>query len=149
MLTQPDAPTVPLLRREFSFGEKTSLSLEVLRAYLRVRWLLARRGLPEAVRILRGGLAAHRAAGADEHRRVAGARYGWAVMRVLRLLPTDARCLMRSLVLAALLARRGIYGSLVIGVRADPSFAAHAWVEVDGTPVLPTDQEEYRRLLEL
>ena len=68
---------------------------------------------------------------------------------MLRLLPTDARCLMRSLVLASLLARHGIYGRLVIGVRPDATFAAHAWIEVDGQPVLPTAQEEFRRLIEL
>jgi hypothetical protein len=37
---------------------------------------------------------------------------------------------------------------LIIGVRSEPSFAAHAWVEQSGRPVLPTD-ETYRRLVEL
>ena len=74
---------------------------------------------------------------------------GRAVMRVLGLLPTDSRCLMRSLVLTGMLARRGVYAKVVIGVRADPSFAAHAWVEVDGRPVLPTDESTFQRLVEI
>ena len=61
-----------------------------------------------------------------------------AVARTLRLLPTDSRCLMRSLVLSALLARRGIDSSLVIGVRTAEAFGAHAWVEHEGRPLLPT-----------
>ena len=52
--------------------------------------------------------------------------------RVLR-----SRCLVQSLVLWFLLRRRGVDASLVIG--APPTMidgdAAHAWVEVDGTPV--------------
>ena len=148
MLTQSEAPPLQLSGR-FSPGEKASLGLEVLRAYVRVRWLLARRGLPEAVRIVRRGLATHEVGGSDWQRWASAARYGRIVVRILRLLPTDGRCLMRSLVLASLLARRGIYGRFVIGVRPDPSFAAHAWIEVDGQPVLATDQEEFRRLVEL
>ena len=148
MVTAPEAPLVQPFGR-LSLGTKVSLALEVLTAYMRVRWLLARRGLPEAVRTLRGGLAAHNVAESEQLLRASGARCGWAVVRVLRLLPTDGRCLMRSLVLAALLARRGIFGRLVIGVRPDPSFAAHAWIEVDGEPVLATDRQEFQRLLEL
>lgn len=146
MLTESE----PLqLSGPLSTGQKTSLSLEVLRTYLRVRWLLARRGLPEAVRILRGGLASHRVGGSEQQRRASAARYGRTVVRILRLLPTDGRCLMRSLVLATLLARRGIFSTVVIGVRPDPSFAAHAWIEVDGQPVLATDEDAFQRLTEL
>ena len=56
---------------------------------------------------------------------------------------------MRSLVLTGMLARRGVYATVVIGVRPEPTFAAHAWVEVDGRPLLPDDESIYRRLVEI
>ena len=125
------------------------LALEVLGTYARVRWLLVRRGTAPAVPILRRGLYAHTKPGPEELRVRRGLRLGRAVVRVLRLLPTDGRCLMRSLVLTGLLARRGVYATVVIGVRPDPSFGAHAWVEVDGHPVLATDESTYYRLVEI
>jgi hypothetical protein len=64
-------------------------------------------------------------------------------------LPTDTRCLTRSLVLSRLLARRAIPSTLVIGVRSEPSFLAHAWVEHGGSAVLPTNRDVYQRLAEL
>ncbi len=54
---------------------------------------------------------------------------------------------MRSLVLTAMLARRGIPSSVVIGVRPEPEFAAHAWVESDGAAVLPPGR--YGRVVEV
>jgi hypothetical protein len=36
-----------------------------------------------------------------------------------------------------MLARRGIDSVLVIGVKMQPSFSAHAWVESGGRPLLP------------
>jgi hypothetical protein len=72
-----------------------------------------------------------------------------AVQRVLSVLPTDSRCLIRSLVLLALLERRSVASTLVIGVRAEPEFAAHAWVESDGRELLPSGGGEYRRLTEI
>lgn len=42
------------------------------------------------------------------------------------------RCLVRSLALFSVLRNRGIAAQFVIGVRAQP-FAAHAWVQYDGT----------------
>jgi hypothetical protein len=80
---------------------------------------------------------------------VQGRRLGYAVVRTLRLLPTDSRCLMRSLVLTRLLARRGIAGTLVIGVRTGERFEAHAWVEHSGTPLLDPGDATFRRLVEL
>jgi transglutaminase superfamily protein len=73
-------------------------------------------------------------------------RLGRAVIRTLAVLPTDSRCLIRSLVLSRLLARRGISSTLVIGVRRNPHFLAHAWVERDAEAVLPAGQ--FERLLE-
>ena len=76
-------------------------------------------------------------------------RLAQAVGRTLSPLPGDTRCLMRSLVLSSLLSRRGLESTLVIGARTAPEFAAHAWVEMGGRPVLPDGGETYRRLLEL
>jgi hypothetical protein len=75
------------------------------------------------------------------------ARLGVAVLRTLRLLPTDSRCLIRCLVLSRLLARRGIPARLVIGVKPGRDFAAHAWIEHDGRPVLPPGR--FERLMEM
>ena len=142
-------PAVREAMKGFPLSAKIALAVEVARLYVLARWLLVRRGLQSAVGALRGGLRAHSAAGSEQLRFVRGARFGHAVIRVLRVLPADDRCLMRSLVLTGLLARRGVYAKLVIGVRPNPTFAAHAWVEVDGLPVLEANEQEYHRLLEL
>jgi hypothetical protein len=52
-------------------------------------------------------------------------------------------------VLTRLLARRGIHASVVIGVRPGDEFGAHAWVEHDGTPLLPTHGHAFSRLVDL
>ncbi len=46
-----------------------------------------------------------------------------------RLLPSNNKCLRRSLAMAAYLAHRGIAANLVIAVKMRP-FAAHAWTQV-------------------
>lgn len=123
--------------------------MEILRAYGRVRWLLFAKDLPCALAALRSRHdAGLRFAGDPDLARVIGARLGWAVVRVLSVLPTDNRCLMRSLVLTELLARRGIDSKLVIGVDSGSRFRAHAWVEKEGAPLLGTE-DVYRRLVEL
>jgi len=76
-------------------------------------------------------------------------RLAWAVERVLARLPTDSRCLYRTLVLAGLLARRGIPVRVVIGVCTQPHFTAHSWIERDGEALLPTGGPGFRRLTEL
>jgi hypothetical protein len=68
------------------------------------------------------------------------------VARVLRPLPADTRCVNRSLVLVRMLARRGATADLVIGVTAPSDFAAHAWVELDGQPLLPAEDAGFERL---
>lgn len=133
-----------------SGGRKLRLSLEVLAAYPRVRWWLWRHEFPEVVAKLRqSGQAevAGRSRDADSAR-VSGLRLGRATTRTLRLLPTDSRCLVRSLVLTRLLARRGLSSSLVIGVRTEPEFAAHAWVEHAGEPLLHPGDAGFKRLVE-
>ena len=74
----------------------------------------------------------------------AGVRLGRAVQRTLRAVPVDARCLITALVLTRMLARRGIASSFVLGVRRQPDFAAHAWLERDNVPLLPTTQDFQR-----
>jgi Transglutaminase-like superfamily len=121
---------------------RLALAAEVLALYPRARWLLARRELPEAVAALRGARS-RPAADPDP------VRCAVAVERVLRLLPADSRCLVRSLVLLALLERRGLGAALVIGVLPEPEFAAHAWVEHRGRALLAPGPAGAGRLVEL
>jgi Transglutaminase-like superfamily len=130
-------------------ARRVRLAIEVLGVYVHVRCLVLRYGAVPAVPVIRGGLHEPADPRVDSLRVQRGLRLGRAVVKVLRLLPTDSRCLMQSLVLTAMLARRGVYSRLVIGVRTDPIFAAHAWVEVDGEPLLFTDQSVYQRLTEV
>ena len=75
-------------------------------------------------------------------------RLGRAVDRTLSCLPSDPRCLIRAIVLARVLARRGIGSRVVVGVHSAPEFTAHAWVEHRGSPVLPALDYERGRLAE-
>lgn len=134
---------------------KGLLCAEVLATYAQVRWWMRGRQLPEIVARLRegcGAWAAQRDALPPSSdlaaQRLGGLRLGRAVSRTLRLLPTDSRCLVQSLLLTRLLGRRGVPCSLVIGVMAEPEFAAHAWVEYAGTPLLHTGTT-YERLVEV
>jgi hypothetical protein len=86
----------------------------------------------------------HAEAGAE---RDLALRLGSYVGRILRVLPTDSRCLIRSLVTVRVLQRRGIESRLAIGVRPGPPFEAHAWVEHEGRPVLP--QQDFPLLLQV
>jgi hypothetical protein len=136
---------------------KLRLGGEVLAAYVRVRVKLRRDGLPRTVDSLRprSHLSAHsadkceRAPGSGPIGAAGAARGARAVESVLRLLPTDSRCLVTSLVLIAVLARRGGAASLVIGVVPEPRFAAHAWVELNGRPLLKPGDARDGRLVEL
>jgi hypothetical protein len=76
-------------------------------------------------------------------------RLGGAVSRTLAHLPSDSRCLVSSLVLSRLLERRGIDASVVVAIRSDPGFSAHAWVEHRGRPLLRPGDLGYERLVEL
>lgn len=124
---------------------KLRLAAEILAAYARVRATLVRRDVGATVGALRHVAPGPPDAPPDGYEVDRLAR---AVVRVLRLLPTDSRCLMRSLVLTRLLARRGAPAQLVIGVTAAPGFAAHAWVEHGGRAVLPPGSG-FSRLVEL
>jgi hypothetical protein len=137
----PDAR--PLAQRE-----KAALVAEILLAYARTRWWLRRRELQGALLELRSPRTRLPAPDPADGTRT-GRRLGRAVVRTLTLLPTDSRCLMRSLVLTNLLARRGIESSLVLGVHPGESFAAHAWLEHDSVPLLDPAGFQSRRLATL
>jgi hypothetical protein len=122
---------------------KARLAGEILLAYVRVRRNLRRADF-------RSVLSTIRSVGGPERADTVGpARLGRAVARTLRVLPTDSRCLMQSLVLTSLLARRGIPSLVVIGVSPGADFGAHAWVESSGVPLLPPREHRFERLVEL
>lgn len=129
-------------------AERTALAAEILLAYLRARRELRRSPIDRAVARLRSYRPVP-SRPSDATSREEARRLGWAVVRVLGLLPGDTRCLRRSLVLLQLLARRGIANRLVIGARTDPEFLAHAWVECDGVAVLSPLDGSFGRLVEI
>jgi transglutaminase-like putative cysteine protease len=128
-LSQPHEASLPTSPRD-----KAALAAEILSTYRRARRLLREQELVTAVEQLTAGRPER---ASDDRDRVIALRLGRAVIRTLKLPGADSRCLMHSLVLVALLARRGIESSLVIGTRSGPDFAAHAWVEHQGAPLLP------------
>ena len=78
------------------------------------------------------------------------ARLVWAVRAASRRIPA-ASCLTQSLALHCLLTRAGYRSEIRIGVTKDmeAGFAAHAWVDYAGHPLLsdPEEVERYVRLL--
>jgi hypothetical protein len=48
-----------------------------------------------------------------------------------------------------MLARRDIGARLVVGALPDDGFSAHAWVELDGHPLLNPDRYQSGRLTEI
>lgn len=138
------------LRRELSLVEKARLAVEIFLAYVRVRRRIHAVTLPDLLAGLRGdvrdrGIAAWEIV--DEH--VTAVRLSRAVVRMLRWLPGDTRCLTQSLVLTKLLARRGVGSTLLIAVAPGQEFRAHAWVEHGNVAILPADGPGYGRLAAL
>jgi hypothetical protein len=124
------------------WAERLALVAEILATYVIVRWQVRRHDLPAAVAALRAG---RRLAVVDrEPRRLAA-----FAERIVARIPGDSRCLMRSLVVLAMLARRGVDARLVLAARPTPEFAAHAWVERNGDPLLPTRGFGDARMAEL
>jgi len=140
------APVPEWLDRSFSAREKLQLALEIVGSYARARWCLWRTDLPRTLEALRSVAPDREARWPDAER--AGVRLGRVVGRTLRYLPFDSRCLMRSLVLTSLLARRGIDSSLVIAVKTEP-FGGHAWVERQHVPLLPPAGPPFLRIVEI
>lgn len=126
--------------------ERASVVWEIVLTYARVRVQVRRRDLPTAVAVLRRMRPRGRRPLplARDPRRLAA-----VAERVLARLPGDSRCLTRSLVVLTMLARRGIEVRLVLAARPTPTFAAHAWVERAGHPLLPTRGFGDARLTEL
>jgi Transglutaminase-like superfamily len=126
----------PLLRRRRAGALlRVRIAAEVAWTYVRVRRLLRRHEIAQVVDLLR--------ADADdrlepETARSLGRRLDRPIGRTLALVPGDSRCLVRSLVLLRMMARRGARCELSIGARSETEFTAHAWVEHGGHPVLPT-----------
>lgn len=141
-----------LRERRLSPLQKARLSREILFTYASVRRGLQRRELPRLVEELRSprGERSSRARPLADGRRH-GERLGDAVVRVLSVPPLDGRCLIRSLVLLGLLARRDTPAHLIIAVRpgGELELDAHAWIEVEGHPLLVPAGEDYGRLLTL
>jgi hypothetical protein len=116
-------------------GIRFRIGREIVLTYIEVRRLMRREDIASVVATLRAG--ANDAFDPVTARRL-GRRLRRPVRRTLDPLPWDSRCLMRSLVLLRMLARRGVVCQLVIGVRPGDVFEAHAWIEHDGRPLLPT-----------
>jgi transglutaminase-like putative cysteine protease len=137
-------------RRRWS--ERIRLAVEIVAAYARTRRAIGRAPIAVVLASLRapkGNLSGSPSPGVDVDTVAQARDLGNAVERTLALMPGDARCLTRSLVLTRLLARRGIPAKLVIGTRTDPDFIAHAWVEQAGRPVLSPGDGSFGRLVEL
>lgn len=128
--------------------ERARLGTEILTTYVWVRWILHAKEPIDAVRKLRSHARRHDVRPEPGTDLVIGWRLAHAVSATLRPLPTDVRCLFRSLTLLTLLERRGLHPQLIIGVRPRP-FAAHAWIELHGQPLLPGADADHERLAEL
>jgi hypothetical protein len=126
---------------------KVTLAAEILASYATARWMMARHEVRDVVLAMRSRPGQVGSEAQDSE--LTAARLGYAVARTLRKLPTDSRCLVQALVLSRLLSERGIPSTLVIGARSQPEFAAHAWVEHDGRPVLSPAGFDESRLVEL
>lgn len=120
---------------------KLRLAGEIFVTYCRVRWAMSREELPQLVGRLRTAPSGGGGFSRAQQEQLAG-----AVMGVLSVLPTDSRCLVRSLVYLSLLEKRGVASTLVIGARTEPDFKAHAWIECEGEPLLPSGDGEFAPL---
>ena len=127
--------------------EKVSILGEILRIYAQTRRRLRSGTLESTLAFLRA--LPPRSIAHDCDRVRLGLRLGRATVRTLTPLPTDGRCLMRSLVLVGLLSRRGIAVELVLAVHPGERLASHAWVELDGQPLLEPGAAPLERLIEL
>lgn len=127
--------------------QRVALAAEILVSYVQLLWLLRRKDLPTMVGHARQARTALPAPQDDAALRAAVARLGRAADRVIGVLPKDGRCLITSLVVIRVLARRSVDAKVVIGVRNEGAFEAHAWVEYDGYAVLPSG--DYHRLVEV
>jgi hypothetical protein len=133
--------------RRLGLVSRIGLAGEIVSTYVFVRRLVRRRTLPETVAVLRSGVDTH--VPADAESLSLSRHLAWATVRTISTLPADSRCLMRSLVLTRLMARRGLDSTFVLSAAAGPEFAAHAWVEHAGEPVLQPADDTHQSLLRL
>jgi hypothetical protein len=137
---------------------KLVLAVEIVATYAQARWWLRQPDITETAALARLGTAHNNhsapaqpeaAAHPSREEALLGIRLGQVIQRVFRLLPGDTRCLTRSVVLMRMLARRQVDTKLIIGVRAAPSFGAHAWIEHRGRPLLEPIEPDGQRMVEL
>src|SRR5688500_11243078 len=127
--------------RPLSVTDKLLVAGEIVVEYARARRDLRRDGVRSAL------AAVPRPAERDEpSEHQPGLGMGRAVDRTLAALPSDSRCLIRALVLARVLARRGVGSRVILGVRSAPDFTAHAWVEHRGRSLQPAGDYREGRL---
>lgn len=128
-----------------STATRLAVVVEVLITYIHVRWLLRSHDFETALERLRSGAAARPAVILKDEEPF---RFAHLIVKIIQWLPTDTRCLMRSLTLIGTLAKRDVTAQLVIGVCPGETFAAHAWVELNGAALLPTLGTQFSRLYE-
>lgn len=141
-------PVTPLDLTRHSPLSRLRLAGEIIAAYVRVRATMFRNEPAEAVRSLRSYAHRHPISADPDREILAGWRLARAVVRTLRPLPTDSRCLMRSLTLLTIMERRNLSPTLVIAVKPEP-FEAHAWIELHGYALLPAAKPGFERITEL
>jgi hypothetical protein len=141
--------TGPAARTRLSARQRGALVLEVLIAYGHVRRCMTTLTLPETVSRLRSAPRSRRALPLPDPR-AQGRHLGHVVTRTLAVVPARTACLTRSLVMLRMLAARGINAELVIAAAPSESkpLDAHAWVELDGRPLL-APEPAFGRLLTL
>lgn len=133
--------------RRLTRRQKLSLVVEIVISYAQLLWLLRRTDLPTMVERARRARPGLPAPADDVILHAAVVRLGRTTDRVIGILPKDGRCLITSLVVIRILARRSVDAKVIIGVRNQGGVTAHAWVEYEGQPVLPSG--DYHRLVEV
>lgn len=124
---------------------RLALAIEVLRTYALARRLLATRPIADAVDELRAPAVPRLPAEPGTPRRLSR-----ATTLVVGRLPGENRCLIRSLVLLRLLARRDLEAILVLSAASDgDGLDAHAHIEHGGRPLLPPGGEGHATLARL
>lgn len=140
---------IPSKQSRLTGFEKVRLGAEILDLYVRARWCLRRDDLPTILTRLRENQNLAVTSQEIEDERFVGRVLGTITTRTLSVLPSDGRCLLRSLVLTGLLSRRGIQTKLVLAVHPGERLAAHAWVEHSGSPLIEPGRPPLERLAEL
>ena len=126
-----------------------AVAAEIVAEYGRVRWLLRRRGLAATLEVLRRPRWVRAAAARRDPSGHAHFLARFATRALAALPAVETTCLTRSLVVTGMLARRGLPTSLTISVNSPEDFAAHAWVEWEGEPLLDPGDHESARLATL